>query len=180
MHLTPNCFQIELCSLNTHKELNIDCLQIESWRIGEIWSSKFNYRRNYLKMLSCSLDQLMKKDKSNQTSKTFLFSNQKTIRENLNFVVLQLVMMSNTLKFWLFQEKRLLTLGALQPLVVFLLPQGLEMLGSDNFPATLIKFPSVFIGPGVSSTLVFGVHANLGLNFKQKNYYCLFTYTLGK
>ena len=105
MHLTPNCFQIELCSLNTHKELNIDCLLIESWRIGEIWSSQFNYRRNYLKMLSCSLDQLMKKDKSNQTSKTFLFSNQKTIRENLNFVVLQLVMMSNIFKFWLFQGK---------------------------------------------------------------------------
>merc|ERR1712037_679671 len=58
-----------------------------------------------------------------------------------------------------------LGLGALQPLVVFLLPEGLEMLGSDNFPATLIKFLSVFIGSGVSSTLVFGVHANLGWVF---------------
>ena len=63
-------------------------------------------------------------------------------------------------------KKWVLTLGALQPLVVFLLPEGLEMFGSDNFPATLIKFLSVFVGPGVSSTLVFGVHANLGLNFK--------------
>ena len=63
-------------------------------------------------------------------------------------------------------KKWLLTLGALQPLIVFLLPEGLEMLGSDNFPATLIKFLSVFIGSGVGSTLIFGVHANLGLNFK--------------
>ena len=85
----------------------------------------------------------------------------------MNFVVLQLVMMSNIFKFWLFQGKKwLLTLGALQPLVIFLFPKGLEMLGSHNFPATLIKFLSVFVGPGVSSTLVFGVHANLGLNFK--------------
>ena len=60
-------------------------------------------------------------------------------------------------------KKWLLTLGALQPLIVFLLPEGLEMLGSDNFPATLIKFPSVFIGPGVSSALIFGIHSDFGL-----------------
>ena len=67
-------------------------------------------------------------------------------------------------------KKWLLTLGALQPLIVFLLPEGLEMLGSDNFPATLIKFLSVVIGSGVGSTLVLGVHANLGLNFKLKKW----------
>merc|ERR1719325_120387 len=54
-----------------------------------------------------------------------------------------------------------LGLGALQPLIVFLLPEGLEVFCSDNFPASFIKLPSVLIGTGVSSTLVFGVHANL-------------------
>jgi hypothetical protein len=32
-----------------------------------------------------------------------------------------------------------LTLGALKPFVVFLLPQSLEMLGSDNFPALFLE-----------------------------------------
>merc|ERR1719162_890823 len=42
---------------------------------------------------------------------------------------------------------------------------GGYLLGSDNFPATLIKFLSVFVGSGVSSTLIFGVHADLGWVF---------------
>merc|ERR1712223_1915114 len=60
-------------------------------------------------------------------------------------------------------------LGALQPFIVFLLPEGLEVFCSDNFPASFIKLPSVFVGPGVSSTLVFGVHANLGWVFTSES-----------
>ena len=63
---------------------------------------------------------------------------------------------------------KILTLGALQPFIVFLLPESLEVFCSDNFPASFIKLPSVFVGPGISSTLVFGVHANLGLLIKNE------------
>merc|ERR1719238_22644 len=52
--------------------------------------------------------------------------------------------------------------GSLGELVVLLLPGGLEVLGSDNLPATLVKLLPVVVGPGVGSALVLGVHADLG------------------
>merc|ERR1719238_1473353 len=52
--------------------------------------------------------------------------------------------------------------GSLGELVVLLLPGGLEVLGSDNLPATLVQFLPVVVGPGVGSALVLGVHADLG------------------
>merc|ERR1711884_953079 len=52
--------------------------------------------------------------------------------------------------------------GSLAPFVVLLLPGGLEVFGSDNFPATLIHFLSVIVRPGVGSPLVLGIHADLG------------------
>merc|ERR1719429_8688 len=58
-----------------------------------------------------------------------------------------------------------LGLGAFQPFIVLLLPGSLEMFSSDNFPATFIEFPPVFVGPGISSTFIFGIHANLGRVF---------------
>merc|ERR1712055_1207856 len=62
-----------------------------------------------------------------------------------------------------------LGLGALQPFIVFLLPEGLEVFCSDNFPTSFVKLPSVFIGSGVSPTLIFGVHANIGWVFTSKS-----------
>merc|ERR1711992_227134 len=62
-----------------------------------------------------------------------------------------------------------LGLGALEPFIVFLLPQSLEMFGSDNFPASFVELSPIFVGPGVSPTLVFGVHANLGWVFASKS-----------
>merc|ERR1719238_859092 len=52
--------------------------------------------------------------------------------------------------------------GSLGELVVLLLPGGLEVLGSDNLPATLVKLLPVVVGPGVGSALVLGVQADLG------------------
>merc|ERR1711936_1298930 len=52
--------------------------------------------------------------------------------------------------------------GSLGELVVLLLPGGLEVLGSDNLPATLVQLLPVVVGPGVGSALVLGVHADLG------------------
>ena len=59
------------------------------------WSSKCDYKRSFI-LLTKTNNQLMEK--------TFLCSNKKTIHENLNFVVSKLVMMCNTLKFWLFRS----------------------------------------------------------------------------
>merc|ERR1712203_802186 len=47
-------------------------------------------------------------------------------------------------------------------LVVFLLPGGLQVFGSDHLPATFVQFLPVVVGPGVGSALVLGVHADLG------------------
>merc|ERR1711936_851752 len=52
--------------------------------------------------------------------------------------------------------------GSLGELVVLLLPGGLEVLGSDDLPATLVQLLPVVVGPGVGSALVLGVHADLG------------------
>merc|ERR1712177_120055 len=52
--------------------------------------------------------------------------------------------------------------GSLGELVVLLLPGGLEVLGSDNLPASLVQLLPVVVGPGVGSALVLGVHADLG------------------
>merc|ERR1719189_1367448 len=62
-----------------------------------------------------------------------------------------------------------LGLGTLQPFIVFLLPQSLEMFSSDNFPASFVELSPIFVGPGVSPTLVFGVHANLRWVFASKS-----------
>merc|ERR1712066_1214762 len=47
-------------------------------------------------------------------------------------------------------------------LVVLLLPGSLEVFSSDHLPATFVQFLPVVVGPGVSSALVLGVHADLG------------------
>merc|ERR1712018_288523 len=52
-------------------------------------------------------------------------------------------------------------LGTFQPFLVFLLPQSLEMFSSDNFPTAFVEFPPVFVGSGVGSAFIFGIHANL-------------------
>merc|ERR1711993_230822 len=59
-------------------------------------------------------------------------------------------------------------LGTLQPFLVFLLPTSLKMFSSDNFPSTFIQLTSVFIGPGICSAFIFGVHADLGWVFASK------------
>ena len=93
-----NCFQIELCCLNSLKEL-----VIVNWsHVIANWSLKC-IKEMVLKVLSCS--SCSPNDKKRDKSKTFLCSKLENIHENLNFVLLQLVMMSNILKFWLFQGK---------------------------------------------------------------------------
>merc|ERR1719493_628346 len=62
-----------------------------------------------------------------------------------------------------------LGLGTLQPFIVFLLPQSLEMFSSDNFPASFVELSPIFVGPGVSPTLVFGVHPDLGRIFASES-----------
>merc|ERR1719229_2093698 len=52
--------------------------------------------------------------------------------------------------------------GSLGELVILLLPGGLEMLGSDDLPATFVELLPVIVGPGVCPPLVLGVHADLG------------------
>merc|ERR1719225_2540555 len=52
--------------------------------------------------------------------------------------------------------------GSLGELVVLLLPGGLQMLGSDDLPSTLVELLPVVVGPGVCPALVLGVHADLG------------------
>ncbi len=79
--------------------------------------------------------------------------------------------------------KARLTLGPLQPFIVLLLPQGLQVLSPDNLPAledvdkmwtivdrmiptetyAFVQLSPVLVGPGVCPPLVFGVHADLGL-----------------
>merc|ERR1712095_79438 len=58
-----------------------------------------------------------------------------------------------------------LGLGPLEPFIVLLLPEGLEVFSTDDFPATLVQLSPVLVSPGVGPTLVFGVHADLGRIF---------------
>merc|ERR1719412_1312311 len=62
-----------------------------------------------------------------------------------------------------------LGLGTLQPFIIFLLPQSLEMFSSDNFPASFVELSPIFVGPGISPTLVFGVHTDLGRIFASES-----------
>merc|ERR1712168_616905 len=55
-----------------------------------------------------------------------------------------------------------LGLWPLLPFIVLLLPQSLQVFSSDNFPAAFVQLPPVFVCSGVSSALVFGIHADLG------------------
>merc|ERR1711983_133025 len=58
-----------------------------------------------------------------------------------------------------------LGLGPLEPFIVLLLPEGLEVFSTDDFPATFVQLSPVLVSPGVGPTLVFGVHADLGRIF---------------
>merc|ERR1719382_2158030 len=48
----------------------------------------------------------------------------------------------------------------LRPLVVLLFPDGVQGLGTDDLPATLVQLLPVLVGPGVGPPLVLGVHAD--------------------
>merc|ERR1712208_64469 len=50
--------------------------------------------------------------------------------------------------------------GPLGPLIVLLLPDGVQGLGTDNLPATLVQLLPVLVGPCVGPPLVLGVHAD--------------------
>merc|ERR1719507_2958490 len=52
--------------------------------------------------------------------------------------------------------------GALGELLELLLPDGIEGLGTDDLPATLVQLLPVLVGPGVGPPLVLGVHADHG------------------
>merc|ERR1719239_1565490 len=52
--------------------------------------------------------------------------------------------------------------GPLGPVFVLLLPHGLQGLGPDDLPASLVQLLPVIVGSGVGTPLVLGVHANLG------------------
>merc|ERR1712107_841978 len=53
-------------------------------------------------------------------------------------------------------------LGSLGPVFVLLLPHGLKVLSSDDLPATFVQLLSVVVGSGVGTSLVLGVHTDLG------------------
>merc|ERR1712002_1015712 len=55
-----------------------------------------------------------------------------------------------------------LGLWPLLPFIVLLLPQSLQVFSSDNLPSAFVQFPPVFVCSGVSSALIFGIHADLG------------------
>ena len=77
-----NCFQIELCCLNSLKEL-----VIVNWsHVIANWSLKC-IKEMALKVLSCS--SCSPNDKKRDKSKTFLCSKLENIYENLNFLHLQ-------------------------------------------------------------------------------------------
>merc|ERR1719192_2573280 len=48
----------------------------------------------------------------------------------------------------------------LGPLFVLLLPDGVQGLGTDDLPASLVQLLPVLVGPGVRPPLVLGVHAD--------------------
>merc|ERR1712037_500087 len=48
----------------------------------------------------------------------------------------------------------------LGPLFVLLLPDGVQGLGTDDLPATLVQLLPVLVGPCVGPPLVLGVHAD--------------------
>merc|ERR1712190_333128 len=50
----------------------------------------------------------------------------------------------------------------LGPLLVLLLPDGVQGLGTDDLPAALVQLLPVLVGPGVRPPLVLGVHADHG------------------
>merc|ERR1719365_433129 len=52
--------------------------------------------------------------------------------------------------------------GPLGPLLELLLPDGVQGLGADDLPATLVQLLPVLVGPCVGPPLVLGVHANHG------------------
>ena len=87
----------------SHQTTSVKELVIVNWsHVIANWSSKC-IKEMVLKVLSCS--SCSPNDKKRDKSKTFLCSKLENIHENLNFALLQLVMMSNTLKFCLFQGK---------------------------------------------------------------------------
>merc|ERR1719295_771219 len=47
------------------------------------------------------------------------------------------------------------------PFIIFFLPQGLKLFSPDYFPAAFVQLSSVFVCSCVSSTFIFGVHADL-------------------
>merc|ERR1712110_1082656 len=52
--------------------------------------------------------------------------------------------------------------GPLGPLLELLLPDGVQGLGADNLPATLVQLLPVLVGPCVGPPLVLGIHADHG------------------
>merc|ERR1719270_3003678 len=48
----------------------------------------------------------------------------------------------------------------LGPLLILLLPDGVQGLGTDDLPAALVQLLPVLVGPGVCPPLVLGVHAD--------------------
>merc|ERR1719370_2746817 len=50
----------------------------------------------------------------------------------------------------------------LGPLLELLFPDGVQGLGTDDLPATLVQLLPVLVGPGVGPPLVLGVHADHG------------------
>merc|ERR1719195_2482059 len=52
--------------------------------------------------------------------------------------------------------------GPLGPLLVLLFPDGVQGLGTDDLPTTLVQLLPVLVGPGVRPPLVLGVHADHG------------------
>merc|ERR1719337_186552 len=61
-------------------------------------------------------------------------------------------------------------LWSLLPFRVLLLPQSLEMFSSYYFPTAFVQLSSVFVCSCVSSTFIFGVHADLWWIFASKSF----------
>merc|ERR1719454_1869698 len=56
------------------------------------------------------------------------------------------------------------------PFIIFFLPQGLKLFSPDYFPAAFVQLSSVFVCSCVSSTFIFGVHADLWWIFACKSF----------
>merc|ERR1712190_13178 len=61
-------------------------------------------------------------------------------------------------------------LWSLLPFRVLLLPQSLKMFSSYYFPTAFVQLSSVFVCSCVSSTFIFGVHADLWWIFASKSF----------